>query len=598
MIFRSLIVGLVCCCQIATVDAAVTVVRHYRLGEADPGAVTDGVATNSVDSVGGNTMTLLGAPLYSADFPTNVGPVSSRSIRFTGTNYGSASIVSDLTNNFGVEAWVKPATDSGTNYVFYNGHTAGNGWGILQIGTNYAALFGGVTLFGSAPVLVNQWTHLAVVRNYGIATFYVNGVPAGSSASPPNAPDGSCAIATTPVSPGSGTWNGWLDEVRVFTFVPIEFQPGDLLTQVSLALIDFSQQDSAFRLTWSTNVSRNYGLEFTTNLPSTNWSKLQASITNGLFTVMDSITDAGRFYRLNGQAGPPCGTNLPPYLPAGFYLLTNGSPVTSTNITIALDSSAVHTFDASAFVDPSRCEPDVLSWFWTVQRNGSNISAGVSGQRSPVLGLSNSIFTGNYQLGLDVRGSSGLTTNKTLDVTFTGKPPCDTNIPLQLGLSVWRDFPDAVSNYFTSSFSGGVTYVFQSNGVPAHTLQNNRPTNFFEVRVIGEATNCVSDYTYDWDIEVIGGPAPYAPRGISGYLTPKLTVLQNALPDTQGAQLIDVHVIVTRLSDGKRGDFIFYLINAMSELSILMSTDCQEATEACETCPCTIETALPTNEPN
>ena len=79
------------------------------------------------------------------------------------------------------------------------------------------------------PVVVDgtRWTHLAVVNNDGVTTFYVNGVASGEASSLVSAPSGVPYI-------GSGqdtgaAFSGYLDELRYSTFEPGQFAVADLL---------------------------------------------------------------------------------------------------------------------------------------------------------------------------------------------------------------------------------------------------------------------------------------------------------------------------------------------------------------------------------
>lgn len=74
---------------------------------------------------------------------------------------------------------------------------------------------------------LSGWTHLALVRDNGIATFYVNGVSAGTSANTPVTPTGGFTIDAY-TSTGSD-FDGLIDEVRLFTFSPDQFSTSDLL---------------------------------------------------------------------------------------------------------------------------------------------------------------------------------------------------------------------------------------------------------------------------------------------------------------------------------------------------------------------------------
>src|SRR5688572_30734106 len=96
-------------CAFATLEtrAAVTVINHYRMGENDPGAVSDGVATNTLDSVGTNHLLTVNAPVYStnvsAEAATGLGSAFSMNFSSGGARYASGALLSNVTDNFGLE---------------------------------------------------------------------------------------------------------------------------------------------------------------------------------------------------------------------------------------------------------------------------------------------------------------------------------------------------------------------------------------------------------------------------------------------------------------------------------------------------------------
>ena len=209
----------------SSAPAALTVQNYYRLGEADPGAVP-GAATNTLDSVGGKHLGVSNAPLYSADVSSEAALRlgSALSMNFSsGTSSVSGVLLSNVTDNFALEAWVKPTSITGPHCIAYNGNTASSGWGIMQYGNTFQGLFGGVTFVGVGPAVLNTWARVALVRNAGTTTLYVNSVACGSTTSTPNTPSGSFAIASSPSSLSSEFFQGLVDEVRFFTFAPGEF---------------------------------------------------------------------------------------------------------------------------------------------------------------------------------------------------------------------------------------------------------------------------------------------------------------------------------------------------------------------------------------
>lgn len=207
--------------------AQITEVSRYRLGEADPGAArgAPGNATTT-DSAGAADLARVGAPTYS----TTSSPVSPLAMAFAGADgYRFAAPVSLATDNFGIEAWVYSTTTAGNAVIAYNGNTGSAGWGLFRAGATYNYLYGGVLFGGNAPVQLNTWTHLALVRDSGVTTFYVNGRVNDSNGAGPNSPAGGAfGVGINPQLPQE-FHSGSVDEVRVFTFAPGTFTTAALL---------------------------------------------------------------------------------------------------------------------------------------------------------------------------------------------------------------------------------------------------------------------------------------------------------------------------------------------------------------------------------
>lgn len=211
-------------------SAAVTVLNYYRLGDADPGAVSGSVANSlTTDSVGSSNLTRSGSPTYSSSLPaSSVGGTSNiLAISFSGAStdaYSFATRLTDTQNNFGLEVFVNSSTVSGNANLVYNGKPGSSGFGLHRIGNLYQALLGTNpgTFFGSSNVITGSWVHLALVRDNGISTFYVDGIASGTSAGTPK-------FGSNPFALGSSNFSGLLDEVRVFTFTAGAFSTNDLL---------------------------------------------------------------------------------------------------------------------------------------------------------------------------------------------------------------------------------------------------------------------------------------------------------------------------------------------------------------------------------
>lgn len=211
-------------------QATITVLNQWHLGEADAGASAGGAgAALTVDNVAAFNLNKLGAPTYTADVPPGIG--SALALAFDGANdqyQNTAGVASTLTDNFGIEAWVKSnGNTSGNANIAYNGNTGSSGWGIYRLGANYGFLYGGVVLYGSAPIS-SQWTELALVRNNGTTTFYVNGAVSYTTTTGPNTPSGGVGIGGNPLTAGYEMFDGEIDEVRIFSFASNAFSVSDL----------------------------------------------------------------------------------------------------------------------------------------------------------------------------------------------------------------------------------------------------------------------------------------------------------------------------------------------------------------------------------
>jgi hypothetical protein len=217
--------------EIELFRSPVTTLSYWRMGENDPGAIP-GVSTfSTADPFGGRTMTMTGSPIYdasvSATASARVG--SALSLSFGAGSYGTNAVIPGLTNNFGIELWVRPNATNVTQCLAFNGNSAANGWGLYLYQGKYQGLFGGLAFLTGPDAVPGVWTHLALVRNNGLTTLYVNGVPSATSSLTPGVPTGRFALATQPQTLNTEFFAGALDEVRVFTFAPGAFSTNDLL---------------------------------------------------------------------------------------------------------------------------------------------------------------------------------------------------------------------------------------------------------------------------------------------------------------------------------------------------------------------------------
>ena len=109
-------------------SAGIIVLNQWNLGESDPGAVTGNISNpTTIDSVGGDNLTRIGSPFYTS----SSAPGSSLAVNFNSSSGYSGSLASNLTNNFGIEAWVMPtaipSNSSATEMVAFDGSSGANG---------------------------------------------------------------------------------------------------------------------------------------------------------------------------------------------------------------------------------------------------------------------------------------------------------------------------------------------------------------------------------------------------------------------------------------------------------------------------------------
>ena len=207
----------------------INVQAWYRMGDGGQGAnnlPTDS-STNARNFTGN---------VSSASISANGGGYRNDSFyTFNGVDqgyYGSGFDAPE--NNVGIEVWVRTSDlAQAPHHVFGTGSnldginigfepTSGRGWFGAIAGNSY------VGSVGAANYVSGTWVHLALVRDYGVTTFYVNGVASGTSTiSPFDATSVHLAI-NSGGAPGA-YFGGDVAEARIFTFDPGQFTVGDLL---------------------------------------------------------------------------------------------------------------------------------------------------------------------------------------------------------------------------------------------------------------------------------------------------------------------------------------------------------------------------------
>ena len=203
---------------------------YWHMGENDVSAangVTNTVTTNLL----GGVLSLQSNAVYTSSVagPAAARAGSSLALQFTTGRYATNAAAFPITDNFGLELWVKPDATNAIQCIAYNGDSGPNGWGLYLYQGKYQGLFGGLAFLTGPDAVPGVWTHLALVRNNGLTTLYVNGVPAATSPVTPGVPTGRLALAAQPQTLTTEFFAGALDEVRVFGFTPGAFSTNYLL---------------------------------------------------------------------------------------------------------------------------------------------------------------------------------------------------------------------------------------------------------------------------------------------------------------------------------------------------------------------------------
>jgi len=370
-------------------QAAVTPIRFYHLGENDPGVGHAVVATNSLDSVSTNVLTLTGSPKYWAHAaPGNTN--SAYSILFSVGDQGTAAVVTN-TDNVCLEVWANTGWRT-SHVVVYDGNSATDGYGFILSNNTYLAILGGVGIAATIPCPPGSWMHLAMVCSNGVVAVFTNGTLAAVTNATPILPTGNLFIG----GPNNGAavsnpdpsyiydyMHGFVDDVRISAFAPDGFNPADLLYRPAVPAplsIGLSGGNAVVQVPAGKNLAR---LQTTTNLTSTNWQNADAPEVLAVQQARSSVI-SGKclFYRLNTAAGSPLRVFVINPDSDNTLVQTQAAPSVVTEplsslpeYTIPeqyLDGEVDNNFDASASVDLLSDSTNTLSYHWMVYFSTSN----------------------------------------------------------------------------------------------------------------------------------------------------------------------------------------------------------------------------------
>jgi len=192
-------------------DRTASLVAAYNFNEGSGTTVTDASGHN-------NTGTLSRAKWTTAGKFGGALVFNGTSAKVTIPDAPSLRLTTDMT----LEAWVKPSkVTSAWRDVLYKGNdnylleaTAPNGGGVPAGGGTFGANF--VATYGTAPLAVNTWMHLALTYDGATLRLYVNGVQVASQAQ-----TGNLMTSANPLQIGGDSlfgqyFQGTIDEVRIY----------------------------------------------------------------------------------------------------------------------------------------------------------------------------------------------------------------------------------------------------------------------------------------------------------------------------------------------------------------------------------------------
>ena len=173
-----------------------------------------------VTQASGRSFANNGRRLFAAGSQAGKSGAAHAALQLTGAAHAHASnVVTTLTNEITLEAWVRWDDQTSAQAVLYNGNSATSGYGIYLRNGGVSILSGGVDWADctTCHVVPGVWTHLAAVRSNNQWVIYQDAIAqAVSNANLPSAPpSGVLSIASSPA--GGERLIGAIDEVRVWT---------------------------------------------------------------------------------------------------------------------------------------------------------------------------------------------------------------------------------------------------------------------------------------------------------------------------------------------------------------------------------------------
>lgn len=217
-------------CLVLGAPAAAGTIAHYRFDEQAPGTPVGGPGS-IVDDTGQHDATPVSLSHY-------VAGQSGSALEFTAGGSGRVEIADHpdfhLTGDYTIEAVLQRPTSlaSFNNIIFSQGNATGDRhyFSIFQNQLRYSIETGaGTFTLTDGTSALDQWAHVAVVRQGNAIGLYYNGVQVGSGTASFLVGDytNPASIGSDRTYPGGLTdFGGWIDEVRISDHAR---GPGDFL---------------------------------------------------------------------------------------------------------------------------------------------------------------------------------------------------------------------------------------------------------------------------------------------------------------------------------------------------------------------------------
>ena len=208
--------------------AALTAITNTKLLTCQSNRFVDNSASAHTITPSGNpAVTAFGPILTSSVYKAAVNGASLYNGVNVDGNYLSAADSADWnlgSGNYTVECWAYATAQGSFNKLVgqwqYEGANAANSWILETVGTDmeaYAIIGGSAVLIAQgAAFTINQWHHVALVRNGNNHNIYIDGVAGSTTSNSGTYANGTGALEIGSFSQLSGgSWDGYITDVRV-----------------------------------------------------------------------------------------------------------------------------------------------------------------------------------------------------------------------------------------------------------------------------------------------------------------------------------------------------------------------------------------------